>query len=78
MKPYLANGSSSSAILWNVENLGYLTAWAGAQLAENKQFSDTNNVDDTMTAIKYDSGSKTLLLGPPLAITKDNVDQFNY
>ena len=78
MKPYLAKGSSSAAILWNVENLGYLTAWAGAQLAQNKQFADTNNVNDAMSAIKYDSGAKTLLLGPPLAITKDNVDQFNY
>ena len=34
MKPYLADGSSSAAILWDVENLGYLTAWTGAQLAE--------------------------------------------
>jgi len=78
MKPYLAKGSSSAAILWNVENLGYLTAWTGAQLAENKPFADTNNVNDAMSAIKYDPAAKTLLLGPPLAITKDNVDQFNY
>jgi rhamnose transport system substrate-binding protein len=78
MKPYLTNGASSSAILWNVENLGYLTAWAGAQLAQNKPFADTNNVDDAMSAIKYDSASKTLLLGPPLEITKANVDQYNY
>ena len=33
---------------------------------------------DALPAIKYDAASKTLLLGPPLAITKDNVDQFNY
>ncbi len=78
MKPYLAKGSSTAAILWNVENLGYLTAWTGAQLAENKPFADTNNVNDAMSAIKYDAAAKTLLLGPPLAITKDNVDQFNY
>ena len=78
MKPYLAKGSSSAAILWNVENLGYLTAWTGAQLAENKALADTNNVSADLPAIKYDATSKTLLLGPPLAITKDNVDQFNY
>ncbi|MDT7552567.1 MAG: rhamnose transport system substrate-binding protein [Pseudonocardiales bacterium] len=78
MKPYLAKGSSSAAILWNVENLGYLTAWTGAQLAENKTIADTNNVSADLPAIKYDATSKTLLLGPPLAITKDNVDQFNY
>ncbi len=78
MKPYLTNGASSAAILWNVENLGYLTAWAGAQLAENKPFAATNDVSDAMSAIKYNAADKTLLLGPPLAITKENVDQFNY
>ena len=36
MKPYLAKGSSTAAILWNVENLGYLTAWTGAQLARGQ------------------------------------------
>jgi rhamnose transport system substrate-binding protein len=78
MKPYLADGSSSAAILWDVENLGYLTAWAGAQVAQDKQFSETNNVSPDLPAVKYDAATKTLLLGPPLAITKDNVDQFTY
>jgi rhamnose transport system substrate-binding protein len=78
MKPYLANGSSSSAILWDVQNLGYLTAWTGAQLAEGKQIAASNDVSEKLPAIKYDAASKTLLLGPPLAITKDNVDQFQY
>jgi rhamnose transport system substrate-binding protein len=78
MKPYLANGSSSAAILWDVQNLGYLTAWTGAQLAEGKQFAASNNVSEKLPAINYDAASKTLLLGPPLAITKDNVDQFQY
>ena len=78
MKPYLAKGSSSAAILWNVENLGYLTAWTGAQLAQDKPIAETNDVGGGLPPIKYDASSKTLLLGPPLAITKDNVDQFNY
>jgi rhamnose transport system substrate-binding protein len=78
MKPYLENGSSSAAILWDVKNLGYLTAWAGAQAAQGKPFAATNNVSDKLSAIAYDSGTKTLLLGPALAITKENVDQFNY
>ena len=78
MKPYLDNGSSTAAILWDVENLGYLTAWTGAQLAEGKPFAATNDVSPDLSAIAYDAGSKTLLLGPPLAITKDNVDKFNY
>ena len=36
MKPYLTDGSSSAAILWDVEKLGYLTVWAGKQLADGK------------------------------------------
>ena len=78
MKPYLADKSSSASILWDVENLGYLTAWAGAQLADGKQFAATNNVSPALPKVEYDQASKTLLLGPALAITSENVDKFNY
>ena len=78
MKPYLADGSSSASILWNVENLGYLTAWAGLQLAEGNAFAATNNVSTDLPAVEYDDATKTLLLGPALAITPENVDQFSY
>jgi rhamnose transport system substrate-binding protein len=78
MKPYLKNSSSSGSILWDVEQLGYLTAWAGVQVAEGKQFQPANKVNSTLTAVKYDASTKTLLLGDPLIITKDNVDKFNY
>jgi rhamnose transport system substrate-binding protein len=78
MKPYLADKSSSASILWNVENLGYLTAWAGAQLAAEKQFAAMNNVSTDLSAVQYDAATKTLLLGPALAITTDNVDDFDY
>ena len=78
MKPYLADGSSSGSILWNVQNLGYLTAWAGEQLATGKTFAATNNVSPDMQAVKWDEASKTLVLGDPLLITTENVDQFDY
>jgi rhamnose transport system substrate-binding protein len=78
MKPYLADGSSSGSILWNVQNLGYLTAWAGEQLATGKTFAAANDVSPDMKAIKWDEASKTLVLGDPLLITTENVDQFDY
>ncbi|MDR6321429.1 rhamnose transport system substrate-binding protein [Actinoplanes couchii] len=78
MKPYLTDKSSTAAILWDVENLGYLTAWAGAQIAQGKTIEATNNVSADLSAVTYDSGTKMLLLGPALAITAENVDQFNY
>src|SRR3954453_22995781 len=78
MLPYLQDGSSSASILWNVENLGYLTAWAGVQLAAGKDFQATNKVNSDMTDVAYDDKTKVLLRGPPLRITKDNAGQYNY
>ncbi|HEY0578806.1 MAG TPA: autoinducer 2 ABC transporter substrate-binding protein [Pseudonocardia sp.] len=78
MKPYLADGSSSGAILWDVEQLGFLTAWAGDQLANGKPLQPVNHVSDKLPAVSWDASTKTLLLGDPLVITKDNADKFNY
>ena len=78
MLPYLDDGSSSGSILWDVEHLGYLTAWAGAQLAQGKQFQPTQDVSDTIKGVTYDAGTKTLLLGPPLVLTKENAGNYNY
>ena len=38
MKPYIANGASKSFVLWDPGKLGYLTVWAGMQLAMGKSF----------------------------------------
>ena len=78
MKPYLNDGSSSAAILWDVEQLGYLTAWSAKQLYDNKPFQAKNRVNDKLTAVQYFPDKKMILLGPPLRITKDIVNQFNY
>jgi len=78
MKPYLDNGASSASVLWDVKNLGYLTAWAGLQMAEGKSFQPVNHVSSALPAIKYDAGDKGLLLGDPLIITKSNAGNYNY
>ena len=78
MLPYLEDGSSSASILWDVQHLGYLTAWAGVQLAQGKQFQPTNDVSDDITGVTYDDRTKVLLLGPPLRITKDNAGDYDY
>jgi len=76
MAPYLKDGSSSTAILWDVQNLGYLTGWAAYQLAIGKTIEATNYVNKEMPAVKFSDG--ILLLGPVLELTKENVDQFDY
>ena len=78
MSRYHQDGSSSSSILWDVENLGYLTAWTGVQLASGKDLQATNHVSDKLPAVTYDSSTKVLLLGPPLTITKDNAGNYDY
>jgi len=78
MKEYLADGSSSAAILWDVENLGYLTAWAGFQLATGGDLAPSGAVAERIPDASFDAATKVLLLGPALQITSDNVDNFSY
>ena len=78
MKPYLADGSSSGSILWNVaeprlpDGVGRRTARHGQDVRgdQQRQRPDARS--------KWDEASKTLVLGDPLLITTENVDQFNY
>jgi rhamnose transport system substrate-binding protein len=78
IKPYLSDGSSSASVLWNVESLGYLTAWAADQLATGKPLAQVNKVSGELPAVRYNPDTRTLLLGDPLQITSANVDQFKY
>ncbi|MCZ2830847.1 autoinducer 2 ABC transporter substrate-binding protein [Modestobacter sp. VKM Ac-2986] len=78
MAPYLTEGSSSASILWDVENLGHLTAWAGVQLAAGEEFQASNDVSSDITGVTFDPATKVLLLGPPLTITKDNAGDYDY
>ncbi|MFT4213655.1 MAG: autoinducer 2 ABC transporter substrate-binding protein [Microbacterium sp.] len=78
MLPYLESGASSGSILWDVEALGYLTGWAGVQLAEGTAFEATNAVSDALPAVEYDDSTKTLLLGPPTVFTAENAGDYDY
>jgi rhamnose transport system substrate-binding protein len=78
MKGYLEDGSSSASILWDVENLGYLTAWAGWKVSQGESFEESNRVSDAIPDARWFPDQKMLLLGDPLVITKDNADDFDY
>jgi rhamnose transport system substrate-binding protein len=78
IKPYLNDGSCSASVLWNVEALGYLTAWAADQLATGKPLAPVNKVSGELPSVHFTAATKTLLLGDPLQITSSNVDQFKY
>ena len=77
MLPYLTDGSSSGSILWDVESLGYLAAWAAVQLANGTQYQATQDVG-SIKGVAYDSANKTLILGKPHVFTKDDAGKYNY
>ncbi len=77
MRPYVKNGAAKSFVLWDPIKLGYLTVWAGVQLAKGQSFAATNSVP-TIGNVSYDASSKVLLLGPPITFDKNNIDQYHF
>lgn len=78
VKPYIESGVMPTSILWNAEELGYLMVWAGQQLVLGNDFKAENTVPGIDRVIEYIADEGILLLGPPLVITADNVDDFEF
>ncbi|WP_449407319.1 autoinducer 2 ABC transporter substrate-binding protein [Microbacterium maritypicum] len=76
--PFIESGVMKSSVLWNVEDLGYLTVWALTQVIESKEFAAENDVPGLKDPVRYDEATKTLLLGVPTVFTKDNVNDFDF
>jgi len=77
VRTHIKSGVMKESVLWDPFALGYLNVWAGIQLLEGKPFKEINNVPG-LGEVKYFDNIKTLLLGPPLVITAENVDNFNF
>lgn len=78
VRPYIESGVMAESILWDPKALGYLTHWAGVQLALGNEIQETNNVPGLDDPIRYFPEDGVLLLGPPLVIDADNVDDFDF
>lgn len=78
VKPYIKSGVMKESVLWNPEDLGYLTFWAGMKIAKGEPFEEENIIEGLDKPVKYFSDTKILLLGEPLIIDSGNVDNFNF
>ncbi len=80
MLPYLESGASSASVLWNVEDHGYLTGWAGWMAAKGEEFPSDGKPFDVgrIKGVTWDAESKVLLMGDPLILTADNAGEFDY
>lgn len=76
--PFLKSGAMTSTVLWNVDDLGYLTVWALDQLVKGEKFQAENKVPGLGQPVSYDDSTKTLLLGKPAVFTADNYARYDF
>lgn len=78
VKPFIQSGVMKESILWDAYELGYLTVWAGKQLVDGKEFSEEISIPGIKSKVKYLKDENILLLGPPLIINANNVENYNF
>jgi rhamnose transport system substrate-binding protein len=78
VRPYIESGVMEASILWDPKALGYLTFWAGVQLVNGEEFEEENEVVGMEDAIRFFEEDGILLLGEPLVITAENIDDFDF
>ena len=77
MKQYVKDGTVKSVILWNTEDLGYLTIYAAEAVATGKLKPGATTFTAGKLGEKKIDGDK-ILLGDILVFNKDNIDKYDF
>lgn len=77
MKAYVKDGTVKSVVLWNTEDLGYLTVKVADALARGGLKPGATEFDAGTLGKKKIVGDN-VLLGDILVFTKDNIDQYDF
>lgn len=77
MKPYVKDGTVKSVILWNTQDLGYLTVEAAEAVATGKLKPGATEFDAGKLGKKKIVGD-SILLGDILVFTRDNIDKYDF
>lgn len=78
VRPFVKSGVMKESILWDPKKLGYLTVWAMVKFVRGEELQEENEVPGFDEPVRWSADSKILLLGPPLVIDADNVDDFDF
>jgi rhamnose transport system permease protein len=76
-KPYIHEGIVPSIVLWSTNDLGYLTVYSGALLAEHRIADGAKSLQAGRLGTLEVRGSD-IILGAPLIINKANVDRLDF
>jgi rhamnose transport system substrate-binding protein len=79
MRDYVKDGTVTEFALWNPEDLGYLSAYAGKALADGEiegKEGDTFEAGKLGEFTVEENG--TVLLGDPFRFNAENIDDFNF
>lgn len=77
MRDYVKDGTVRSVVLWNTQDLGYLTVYAAEALASGKLKPGATSLPAGRLGERKIVGDN-ILLGDLLVFTKDNIDQFHF
>ena len=77
MKPYVKDGTVKSVVLWNTQDLGYLTIRVAEALATGKLKAGATEFEAGRLGTKKIAGDN-VLLGDILVFTSENIDQFDF
>jgi rhamnose transport system substrate-binding protein len=76
--PFIDSGVMETTVLWNVEELGWLTVWAAIELIEGRELQPVNEVPGIDRPIEFDEETGVLLLGPPVLFDASNHADFDF
>ncbi len=76
-KPYVHAGIVQTVVLWSTRDLGYLTVYSGWLLAGNKLPAGATSIQAGRLGAIEVRGAE-IILGSPLIINKQNIDQMDF
>ncbi len=76
-KPYVHAGVVQTVVLWNTKDLGYLTVYAAARLAQGQLAAGARSLAAGRIGTVEIRGDE-IILGEPIKFTKANIDQFDF
>ena len=77
MRDFVKEGTVKSVILWNTEDLGYLTVHAGRALAKGELKAGDTSFEAGRLGTRAVEGDN-VMLGEMLKFTSDNIDDFDF